>query len=113
MQMNVVEDGYYSFASNSTIDTYGYVYKSSFNPFDPSMNLIGSDDQQGCENQFKLITYLQTSTIYILVVTTYYSNKTGPFSIIALGPNNITLKRSSEYIYCLSNYQHTSVKYRR
>jgi hypothetical protein len=96
--VNIVEDGYYSFASNTTIGPYGYIYKSHFNPFDPSMNLIGSDDQKGCENQFKLITYLEASTTYILVVTTYYPNKTGPFSIIALGPNNITLKRSSEFL---------------
>jgi hypothetical protein len=104
--VNIVEDGYYSLACNSIIDTYGYVYKDNFIPSNPLINTIAEDDDSGCNNQFKLITYLETNTTYILVVTAYRVNVTGPFSIIASGSNNVTLKHISEYIYYLLHNEH-------
>jgi len=104
--VNVVEDGYYSFACNSIVDTYGYVYKDNFIPSNPLINIIAEDDDSGCNNQFKLIAYLETSTKYILIVTEYPVNVTGPFSIVASGSNNVTLKHMSEYIYYLLHNEH-------
>jgi len=111
IQVNVITSGSYSFSSNSSVDTYGYFYKDHFNPFNPSENLLSQDDD-GCDNnQFKLVAYLQSNATYVLVVTTYFSNRTGKFSIIALGINNITFNRISEYLYFVNN-QHRSRKCR-
>jgi hypothetical protein len=98
IQVNVITSGSYSFSSNSNVDAYGCFYKDHFNPFNPSENLLSQDDE-GCDNnQFKLVAYLQSNATYVLVVTTYFSNRTGKFSIIALGMNNITFNRISEYL---------------
>ena len=98
IQVSIIEDGNYTLGSNSHIDTYGYIYKDKFNPRDPSTNQVAKDNNGGCNDQFKLFTYLQTKTTYILVVTTYHPNEDGPFSIFGFGPNNIILKYRSEYI---------------
>jgi len=97
--VNVIEDGDYTLGSESTIDTYGYIYKDQFNPYDPSMNQVKEDDGGGCNDQFKLFVYLQTNTTYILVVTTWHPEVVGPFSIMGAGPKNVILKYTSEYVY--------------
>ena len=97
--MNVIEDGNYTLGSNSSIDTNGYIYKDKFNPYDPSMNQVAEDDDGGFNGQFKLFVYLLTKTTYILVVTTFAPEVVGSFSIIASGPNNVTLKYTSEYAH--------------
>jgi len=96
IQVNVVEDGIYTFGSDSTMNTYGHIYKGKFNPFDPSMNQVQRDDDSGCNSQFKMVTYLEKNTTYILVVTTSSAKVTGSFSIIAFGPNNVTLTYTSK-----------------
>jgi hypothetical protein len=63
------------------------------------MNLIEENDDGSCDHQFMISTHFYASTTYILVVTTHSPNVTGSFSILAFGPNSITLKRSSEYMY--------------
>ena len=98
IQVNVATTGYYTLSSQSNIDTYGYLYRNSFSPSNPSMNLI-LENIHGCDNnQFKLASFLESDTNYILVVTTAYTNLTGAFSIIISGPNNATVKRISELI---------------
>ncbi|CAF1093348.1 unnamed protein product [Adineta steineri] len=81
--------GTYSFVSNSSIDTYGYFYDGSFNPSNPNLNLIASNDDGGDNNQFRINVTLQFQCKYILVVTTYNSNITGSFSIEAVGPSRV------------------------
>ncbi|CAF1456455.1 unnamed protein product, partial [Adineta steineri] len=91
IRMNVVETGYYALSSNSSMDTFGDIYKDDFNPMNPFENLL-SQDYRACSSQdFKFIAYLYTGTTYILVVTTSSSNTTGNFSILTSGPDNITL----------------------
>jgi hypothetical protein len=98
IQVNIANSGYYTLSSKSNINTYGYLYTNSFIPNDPFMNLF-LQNIYGCGiNQFKLDTFLQFNTDYILVVTTSTPNVTGPFSILVSGPNNATLKRISESI---------------
>jgi hypothetical protein len=46
-----VTDGYY-IGSNSTINTYGYLYLNSFNPLNIAENLIAGDDDKGGDSQF-------------------------------------------------------------
>ncbi len=101
IQLNVITTGFYSLSSKSNIDIYGYLYNDSFNPFNPSENFLSKNDDYCNNNQFKLFIYLQSSTTYVLVVTTYASNVRGSFSIFAYGPNNITLNRIGECIYNL------------
>lgn len=81
IRINVAIDGYYIFCSNSSIDTYGYIYLNTFDPFDLSSDLLASDDN-GCDNQqFRLCVYLETSTLYVLLVTTNDAGVTGAFSV--------------------------------
>jgi len=99
VEVKVVETGNYSLGTNSTMDTYGYIYKNSFDPTFVTVNLLLEDDQSYRNDQFKLIIPLQVNTTYILVVTTYSLNVTGMFSVLVSGPNNVSLNRISKYLY--------------
>lgn len=81
--------GRYTFRSNSSLDTYGYLYNGSFNPFNPSLNLIASDDDSGGSGQFLFNVTLTYDNVYILVVTTYSPNVTGVYTVTALGPASV------------------------
>jgi len=83
-------DGVYTITSNSSIDTYGYIYNTSFNPALPSENMLLSDDDGGGDHQFKLLLYLQSIIKYILVVTTYNENEQGGFIVIVTGPTLVS-----------------------
>jgi hypothetical protein len=83
-----VTDGYY-IGSNSSIDTYGYIYLNSFNPLNTEENLIIGDDDNGDDSQFLIeMEFISTKT-YILVVTAYDQNTTGPFVVFAAGSNAV------------------------
>jgi hypothetical protein len=99
IQVNVFENGCYSFTSNSTIDTYGYIYKEYFNPMVPIDNLLVKNDRSFYSNQFKLMIQLHVDTKYILVVTSDNPNVTGAFSLLVTGPNNVSFNRISKYLY--------------
>jgi hypothetical protein len=99
VELNVTESGYYSIMSNSTINTYGYIYNNSFDTFNPTMNLVKEDDNSGCDGQFKFMIQLQKNTSYTLVVTTYSENVTGVFWVVIYGPNNVSFTRISKYLY--------------
>ncbi|CAF1526239.1 unnamed protein product [Adineta ricciae] len=103
IQVNFVDSGCYILVSNSTVDTYGYLYTNNFNLFNPSKNLFLQDDNLGGGDQFKFTSYLDINTTYILVVTTSASKMQGNFSISASGSNKITLTRISEYLQYLLN----------
>jgi hypothetical protein len=81
----------YSFSSSSSIDTYGYLYESSFDPSNPSHNLIASDDDGAGDRQFQISRYLQSGRKYILVVTTYSTGTTGSFSVRVVGSASVSL----------------------
>ncbi len=102
IQVNVQENGAYSFDSNSTIITYGYIYKSDFDPFNPTENVISQSGYDCDGYHFRLATYLQANTTYVLVVTTFDPNVQGPFSVLVIGPNNVSLNRISEYLYFIA-----------
>ncbi len=89
IELNVNTTGYYRFVSQSNIDTYGYIYQGNFYPSNPSMDIHEEDDQSGGNNQFELIADLRSESKYILVVTTYIEDITGPFSIVAYGPDQV------------------------
>lgn len=91
LQVTVSKSGNYSFTSNSSIDTFGYMYRDGFFPNSPTLNLISQDDQTGRRNQFQLIVILQSNVTYYLVVTTYMMAVTGVYSVVVSGPRSVTL----------------------
>ena len=96
MEVNVSKSGFYILTGNSSIGLYGFMYKDHFHRFDLLKNLIASYGKPDSEDQFKFTLELQMNTKYILVVTTYYRNVTGPFSIIIFGSNRVDLQRKGE-----------------
>ncbi|CAF1171189.1 unnamed protein product [Adineta steineri] len=91
IRMKVMETGYYALSSNSSINTFGDIYKDDFNPINPFENLLSQNYRACSSPDFKFVVYLHTDTKYILVVTTSSPNMTGDFYIETSGPNNITL----------------------
>ncbi|CAF1400592.1 unnamed protein product [Adineta steineri] len=98
IRMQVVETGYFALSSTSSMDTFGDIYKDDFNPMNPFENLLSQDYQTCVYPDFKFIAYLHIDTTYILVVTTSSPNKTGNFSILTSGPNNITLNHYTQIL---------------
>jgi hypothetical protein len=96
--VKVIESGYYSFCSYSAIDTNEFIYKNTFNPLNPSENLLHAEDDSGSDLQFRLNIRLSGGMTYVLVMTTYQLKETGAFSISVQGPNKVILNRLSEYI---------------
>ena len=74
--------GYYAFVSNSSIDTYGYLYNGTFDPYQPTLNLLQQNDDSGGNNQFLINASLVNTGSYTLVATTYSPNRTASFSVI-------------------------------
>ena len=112
IQINVNVTGNYSISSGSDIDTYGYIYKDKFNPYNTSENLLLKDDGSCGREQFKLTIDLQARTKYILVVTTWFPKVTGTFSIFVSDPNNVSLEHIGEYLSNSINNNHRCTKYR-
>ncbi|CAF1020616.1 unnamed protein product [Adineta steineri] len=93
IKIQVYKSGHYSFNSMSNINTYGYMYAKYFDPFSASAFLISADDDSSSNSQFNISIPLEINIEYILVVTTFNSNVTGPFSIRVSGPNRVGLER--------------------
>ena len=78
------------------MNTYGFLYRNTFNPLSPFDNLFDKDDDSGFNLQFKLDIRLSGEMTYVLVVTTNVFQDTGVFSIVALGTDKILLERLSK-----------------
>ena len=85
----------YVFGSRSSMDTYGYLYSSSFNPNSPANNLLISDDDNGGNGQFQFSFFLQAYVSYTLVMTTYNVNVFGSYVAIVSGPIAVSLSRTN------------------
>ncbi len=109
--MKVAETGCYSIVSKSNVNTFGHLNKDYFNPLNPNFNLFIQDSDNINNTQFEFITQLQVNTTYVLIVTTYFPNVTGNFSISVSGSHNVSLNRISEYLYCFVDTQRRSLKY--
>ncbi|CAF5086229.1 unnamed protein product, partial [Rotaria sp. Silwood1] len=72
------------------MDTFGYLYNNIFFPPAPYQNAIASNNDGASNHQFRLFIWLDTSTTYFLVVTTFNPNVIGPFSINVIGLASIT-----------------------
>jgi hypothetical protein len=94
IQVNVIEDGHYSFATDNR-SIYTYIYKDEFNPLHEYMNLHNNINEPRGKGWVKP-TLLQKNTTYILVVITLSFDIIGTFSIIGEGLNNMIFKYLSE-----------------
>nr|ACD54717.1 NHL repeat containing protein-like protein [Adineta vaga] len=98
LEINVKKTGSYVLWSKSEIDTYGYLYKDDFDPLQPFGNLITQHNGKCNQGQLKFFIDIEANTKYILVVTTYYSNTTGNFTIFISGENNVTVQYFGMYL---------------
>jgi hypothetical protein len=98
LQINIMTTDSYTLWSESEIDTYGYIYKDDFDPLQPFGNLLFQHSGKCNQGQLKFIVNLQANTDYILLVTTYYPNITGNFTIFISGQNNVTVNHFSMYL---------------
>ncbi|CAF1552686.1 unnamed protein product, partial [Adineta ricciae] len=96
VKINISISGYHTIVSNSSMDTYGYLYNSTFDPLIPSQNLIVQNDDDAGNHQFKLRYLFQSAETYILVVTTYYINTTGSFTLTATGEGSVIFNGNQE-----------------
>ena len=98
IQINIIKSDSYTLSSNASIDTYGYLYRDYFNPFNISENLLFENDDECYNRDFKLLAYLHSNTTYILIATTFVPNVTGSFKIFASGPDTVIFNRMSKFL---------------
>ena len=91
LKITVSTAGNYTIRSNSSMDTYGYIYNNTFDTSYPSRNMLQFNDEDADAQQFLLSMWLQTMITYIVVATTYGASVTGSFSIIVQGPAVVSL----------------------
>ena len=81
--------------SETDTDTYGFLYNEPFYTRYISYNMIDEDDEGNDYGQFRVTSYLEADKTYILVVTTYYPNTTGAFTIDDEGPESLLYKKTN------------------
>ncbi|CAF1535820.1 unnamed protein product [Adineta ricciae] len=104
IEITVSKNDLYIIIGNSSIDLYGHVYKDHFERFNPAGNLIAWYGKCCNKDQFKFTLDLKINTKYILVVTTYNPNVTGPFTITIFGLNTIRLQHMNVEVVVESIY---------
>ena len=77
--------GSYTFVCNSTIDSYGYLYNDTFDPYNPTLNFLQQNDDGAGSRQFLLNWTLSVNGKYVLVPTSLSVNTISKFSIIGSG----------------------------
>ena len=95
LRIHISVSGEYRFSSSSSVEAYGYLYRDTFDPLNPSRNRIPNDDDDSCTvGQFWLRRFLHTSISYILIVSTPVSSGSGTtFTITTAGAGNVSFTR--------------------
>ncbi|CAF3781040.1 unnamed protein product [Adineta steineri] len=91
IQVTVSTSGRYSFISTDAMDSFGCLYSDSVDPSYPSQNLITTDDDGAGRGQFRINANLQYGRTYVLIVTTFNTNKMGVYTITVNGPSSVIL----------------------
>jgi hypothetical protein len=86
-------DGDYILTSESSMDTYGILYKENYYKDSPSVNALLSNDDAGGNLQFQIKIYLKSTTRYVLLVTTNTPITIGNFTVIVFGLNRVNLRQ--------------------
>jgi len=96
-EINVSTSGFYMFSSETSLNTYGYLFEHEFNLYDSIDNSLAQSDRLCYDDQLKIVTYLKFNITYILIITTQYAyaNQKGPFSVFVKGPDAIEIKQMS------------------
>ena len=98
LQLNVLKDATCILVINDFYLSRGYLHNDNFNPYNPSKNTLIVDPQHCQARQYGIITYLQTNTTYILIITASDPNSLSSFSVFATASNKITFTRISKFI---------------
>jgi len=93
IQINVKHNGSYTFDTNTSLLLFGYLYENNFDPSFPNQNLLIESSFSCGQYHFELGDYLEVNHVYILVITTFYPNMRGSFTLLVTGPHNLTLNR--------------------
>ncbi|CAF1581071.1 unnamed protein product, partial [Adineta steineri] len=91
IQVTVSTSGLYSFISTDAMDSFGCLYSDFVDPSYPSQNLISTDDDGAGNQQFRINATLQYGRTYVLIVTTFNTNKMGVYMITVNGPSSVIL----------------------
>jgi hypothetical protein len=78
--------GNYTIQSESALGTFGSLYKNTFGPTYPSVDMLQFNDNGTSSIQFLLSMWLQPRLEYILVATTSLPMRQGDISIIVQDP---------------------------
>ena len=90
IRVTVSQSGLYTFRSNNTFDTVGYLYSNSFSPSSPTTNLLAENDMGVYPFQLQITTELQSTSTAILVVTNFRPGETGAVTVRVTGPGATT-----------------------
>ncbi|UJR12847.1 hypothetical protein I4U23_017021 [Adineta vaga] len=96
LRMTLPIDAYYVISTSRRFNIEINIYKNHFDALNPSQNLISDWGVSTCYNsngEVEYTRYLRSDITYILLVTTFDSLITKPFSISLYGTTNITLER--------------------
>ena len=100
IQINVVQSGNYTLSSfdNRRAGIMGFLYKEHFSEYTSYERLIVHTSDCCPNHEFKIITELQSSVTYILIMAIYVSVPLfkNPHSLLVSGPNNITFNPISK-----------------
>ena len=90
IELNVNQSGLYQIINDSPIFLYGYLYNNSFDPNNPSINLITFDHDTPSNPNFSFSSDLNANNRYILVITTVNPSRTGSFFLTISGAGETT-----------------------
>lgn len=102
IELQPSESGLYDILNPSanltlTNDPYVYLYENSFDPQNPTVNLIAQDDDSNGNLLFRLNNMeLFNSITYYMVATSYQPGATGTFDIIVSGVGSVEYGGSVE-----------------
>jgi PEP-CTERM motif len=86
----VSEVGFYNFlASSQDFDTYLGLHSGSFDPTDGLLNALIYDDDNGPESNSAFSPFLSDGIDYFAVVTSFFNNGSGAFTLTISGPGDI------------------------
>ena len=85
----------YTLATQTSINTYGYLYFPSFNATSPLSNVVASNDDFAGTRACGIRYTLQAGIRYFLVVTNYYPSQTGSYTLFVKGPALVNITRLS------------------
>ena len=94
--MTVPVTGTYQIFTQSSLDTFGFLYQSVFDIRFLYINWINYDDDSNGNSQFRLQQTFQAGQTYVVLVTTYDTNVTGTFTLVGTGAGIATFTRVTD-----------------